>query len=169
MMWLPLLKRFWPYLAGAVALLVIGWHIYHAGYEAGYTASESRWQAAFAAAEKARDAANARADLAETQSRQISLESERHVAEIQASLASRAADAERANRDSLRKLARASCRTVPETGGTPARPDATPSGDERADRAAAVVTDIGRRCESDARTLAELQEWVRKQQAIPSR
>lgn len=167
MIWLDILRRFWPYLAG-LALITGAWMwAHHSGYESGYAASEAHWQPLFATAERERDAANADARRKEASSKALSQTVEAEHAKTVASLNLRAADAERSNLSLVRELAaRSRCGAVREASGSPAKPDATAQGDERLDRAAAGFTDLARRCESDAHQLAELQGWVRAQIVI---
>lgn len=166
-MWLGLLGRFWPWLAGAVALIGLALYINHAGYKSGYAASEAHWQPLFAAATLARDEANARAAVQEARSKAQSDQSEKEHAESLASLALRADAAERSNRSLVRELAaRARSGAVSQASGPASVADATTASDERLAGAADRFTDLARRCEADAATLAELQRWVTGQRSI---
>ena len=167
MIWLDLLRRFWKPLAGAALLIGSGWYLHHAGYESGHAASEAHWQPLFAQAERARDAANLAAHQKEADSTRLSQTAEAEHAKTVASLNLRAADAERSNLSLVRQLAaRSRCSAVREASGPAAVPDAAPASDERLAGAADRFTDLARRCESDARQLAELQGWVTGQLGI---
>lgn len=167
---LPLLLRFWPYLAGAAIIIGAGLWIDHHGYESGFAASEANWKPRFDAAERARDTANARADALQLASKHLSDEYESRHAQTVASLTARAADAEQRTAGLVRQLsARARCSTLPQASGSPAVPDATAASDPVADRASKDLVELARRCESDAHTLAELQGWVMEQRAILQR
>jgi len=162
--------RFWPYLA-AVVLLIGAWAwAHHTGYESGYAASEAKWQPKFEGAERERDAANARAQKKEADSIALSDQIERTHAETIASLTSRAADAEQRTAGLVRQLSvRARSCAVPPTGSASTVPDAASASDRVADRASKDLVELARRCESDGRTLAQLQRWVTEQRAIINR
>lgn len=164
---LALLARFWKPLAGAALILAAVLYTHHAGYKSGHAASEAHWQQLFADAEKARDAANEKARRKEEDSKAISDRSEKLHAETIASLNLRAADVQRDNRNLVRELAaRSRCGAVREASGPAPVPDAAAASDERFTGAADRFTDLARRCEADARTLAELQGWVTDQLVI---
>lgn len=166
-MWLSLVMRFWKLLAGALVILAAGWFLHHRGYESGFAASEAKWQPLFAAAEKARDVANEKARRKEEDSIQLAQMAEAEHAKTVASLNLRAADAERSNLSLVRQLAaRSRCGGLPKASGPTAIPDDATAGGERLAGAAGRFTDLARRCESDARQLAELQEWVTGQLGI---
>jgi hypothetical protein len=170
-MWLGLVSRLWPWLA--VALVLIGGAVYlrQSGYKAGYEASEAHWRPRFEAAAFARDVANEKARRTEADSKAITQQSEIEHAKTLSSLALRAADADKRIRAlSLRVTSAGTCRgEVRAVPGTPAEPDAAAASLERADRAGAGIADVGRRCELDAATLAELQTWVIEQRKIMTR
>ncbi len=167
MIWLDLLRRLWPYLAGLALIIGGGLYLHHRWYQAGYAASEAHWKPAFEAAQRALTAANERARRMEADSIALSQKVQAEHEKAVASLASRAADAESANRSLVRQLAaRSRCVAVPAAGGAAPEPDAASAGDPIADRAAADLTELARRGESDARTLSELQGWIRGQLAI---
>lgn len=166
-MWLLLLRKFWPYLLAAALVIGAGVWLHHRGYESGFAASEANWKPRFDAAERARDTANARADALQLASKHLSDEYESRHAQTVASLTARAADAEQRTAGLVRQLsARSRCSTLPPSSGSSPVPDATPASDPIADRASKDLVELARRCESDARTLAELQDWVTDQRAI---
>jgi len=166
-MWLGILSRAWPYLAGAIALIGLAIYLNQTGYRSGYAASEAHWQPLFEAAARERDEANARASVLEARSTALSAESEKQHAESMAALQARASDAERTNRTLVRKFAaRSRCGAVPEASGTPTVPDAGSASDERLAGTADRLTDVARRCESDSAQLSLLQNWIRSQQAL---
>lgn len=171
MIWLDLLRRFWPYLALSVGLIVGAWYTHHTGFVSGYAASEAKWRPAFDEATRARDAANAKARQTESDSSALSSQTEKAHGEQIASLNLRAADAaERIRALSVRIAAsHSSCGPVPTISGSPAVADAAASGESRAERAGTSISDTGRRCEADAITLANLQQWVTEQRGIFSR
>src|SRR6185295_18175217 len=130
-MWLGILSRAWPYLAGAIALIGLAIYLNQTGYRSGYAASEAHWQPLFEAAARERDEANARASVLEARSTALSAESEKQHAESMAALQARASDAERTNRNLVRQFAaRSRCGAVPEASGTPTVPDAGSASDE---------------------------------------
>lgn len=167
-MWLVVLRRFWPYLLGAVAVIGASWYFHHAGYESGYAASEAQWQPRFAEAGRARDAANAKARQQETESTALTQKAEVDHEKAVASLTLRAADADQRIRALGVRLAAAGARRceVPPISGAATVPDAAPPSTERAERAGASISDTGRRCEADAIALAALQRWLTEQRAI---
>jgi len=166
-MWLGLLSRVWPYLLIVAALSGAAWWLHHSGYESGYAAAEAKWQPRFAAAEEARAAADAKARQMEEDSKALSERSSRRYDETLASLNLRAADAERRYSKLLRdSSARASCGAVPQDGPAAGDSDAAAASDQRSDRIGRALAGLARRCEGDARSLAELQSWVRDQFAL---
>lgn len=165
---LPLLLRFWPYLAGAALVIAAyGW-AHHAGYESGYAASEAKWQPKFAAAERERDAANARTQMKEAESTHAVAESQRRIDETQKALHDRLADADsRLRALSLRYTAASARRCeMPQAPGASPIPDATARSNERAERAGASIAATGGRCERDAARLAEALRIYTEQRAI---
>jgi hypothetical protein len=167
-MWLLLLRKFWPWLAGVVIVVGSDWYFHHSGYISGYASSQAQWQTRFAEAERARDAANAKARQQETESTAITQKAEADHEKDMASLTLRAADAEQRIRALGVRLAAASARRceVPAVSGAAAVPDAARASAERAERAAASIGDTGRRCEADAIALANLQRWLTEQKAV---
>lgn len=165
---LPLLLRFWPYLAG-IALIIgaYGW-AHHAGYESGYAASEAKWQPAFAKAERERDAANARTRTMEESSTHITQSIEAEHADKISSLNLRVADADQRIRALGMRLAAASAHRcdVPEVSGATAVPDATTESVQRASEAGGRIARVGADCEADALSLTDLQRWVTEQHGI---
>ena len=169
-MWL-LLIRLWP-LWLALAGIFTGVALYqrHRGYESGYAASEAKWQPLFAQAERDRDKANEKARRTEEDSRTLSEQSEKQHAEQIASITSRAADAERSNASLVRQLAaRSRCGAMPQASGSATLSNAATTSQPVADRVAADLTELARRCESDSAQLSLLQDWVRSQQALFAR
>lgn len=168
---LALLLRYWKYGAALLALLGIWlWHEHalHAAHDAGWAENEARWQPILAAAQQELAAANARTQALESAAQAITNESEARHAQTIADLNQRAADADTRVRGLVRKLAAShSCGgTVSEAANASTVPDAAGAGDERVERAGGDLTGLARRCESDARTLTELQGWVREQQSL---
>lgn len=166
-MWASLLLRFWKPAIGILIGAGAVWYLHHHGYESGYAAADSKWHARFAQAERDRDAANEKARRTEEDSRAISARSESIHAEQIASITSRAADAERRVAGLVRQLStRTSCSTVPKASGAAKLPDAAPAVEPIVEQTSADLIELARRCESDAATLAGLQQWVREQQAL---
>lgn len=161
------LRKLWPYLLGAAAILGATWWVYHHGYESGYAASEAKWQARFDAAEHALTAANEKARQTEQSSRALTDQIEKQHAETIASLNLRAADAERRYASLLRKYSAGSgSDAVRQDGGAPGNTDAAGPSSELIDRTGRDLAALARRCESDAAALTDLQEWIRGQRAI---
>lgn len=166
-MWLSLLARFWKPLAGAALLIGASLYLHHAGYESGYAASEAQWQPRFAEAARARDAANTVARRKEADSTALSVQSEKQHDETIASLNLRAADAEHRYASLLRQhSAGPRSGAVPQDCSAAGDADATRASSELIDRTSKDFGSLARRCESDAATLTDLQEWVRGQRAI---
>jgi hypothetical protein len=167
-MWLLLLRKFWPWLAGAVLVVGSDWYFHHSGYVSGYASSEAQWQARFTEAERAREAANEKARQQETESIVVTQKAEADHEKAVASLNLRAADAEQRIHDLGVRFAAVSARgcKVPAVSGATAIPDAAPASTERVERAAASIGDTGRRCEADAVALSDLQRWLAGQRAI---
>lgn len=167
MIWLTLLRRFWPHLLAAGAVIAAGAYLHHSGYESGYAAREAYWKPLFDAAVDAKAKADARADALEAASNALSAQSEKSYAEKMASLTSRAADSDVRIRGLMRELAaRSRCREVSSVPAAPAIPDAASASDAGADRAGESIAGVGKRCEADAAALAELQNWVRGQASL---
>ena len=169
-MWLSLLMRFWPYLAGVALILGVGWYLHHAGYESGHAASEAKWQPLFAKAERELDAANARTRMKEAESNLAVAESQRRTDETLQTLHVRAADYDSRLRSLSMRYAAASarCSALPPASGAAPSPDATAGSVERAERAGASIAATGERCERDAARLAELQKLYIEQRTIVS-
>src|ERR1043166_6093454 len=109
-----LLLRFWPYLAGLIAIIGLAGYLHHAGFESGRAAERADWRPRFAAAERARDEANAAARHTEALSIQKSQTAEAEHEKKVASLNLRADAAEQRYASLLRQRpARASCSAVP--------------------------------------------------------
>lgn len=168
MIWADLLRKLWPYLAGVALLSGGALYLSHIRYEAGYAASEAKWRPAFDEATRARDAANAKARQTESDSTALSAQSEKTHAEAIASLNLRAADAaERIHALSVRIAAsHSSCERLPTIPGATPVVDAAASGESRAERVGASISDTGRRCEADALNLSTLQNWLIEQRGI---
>lgn len=160
-MWMGLLSRVWPYLAGAALLIGAGLYLRHTGYESGYAASEAKWQTLFAAAEKARDAANEKARRKEEDSTRISQTAEAEHAKTVASLTLRAADADKRIRAlGLRIAAASACRVEVSTApGSAAQPDGATESEQRASEAGGRVAAAGADCELDAAAKVEWQRF----------
>ena len=166
MIWLGLLKRFWPYLAFALAAMLILGGFYRSGYKAGESASAAFWQPRFDAADKARIAADARTESLATASTALTQRREAEHAETLQSLNDRAAASDVRVRGLMRQLATASRCEVPAVPGTTTLPDDSAEVQQRADTLGSRIVGIGRDCEADAATLAELQRWISDQRAI---
>ena len=168
MIWLDLLRRFWPYLAGVALILGVGGYLHHTGYESGYAASEAKWQPLFAAAERELAAANARTEKTEADSKALSSESQRRIDETSKALHARADDYDNRLRSLSVRLAaaRASCQSVPAVPNSPASPDGATESEQRAAEIGSRVAGIGADCESDSARLAEWQRWYTEQQAV---
>lgn len=165
-MW-TLALRFWPHLLALGAIIGLGWYIHHSGYEAGYAASESQWKPRFEAADRARTAANARATALETASKALSEQYEARHAETLQTLTVRAANSQRRIDGLVRELAARPGRCpMPEAGRSTPLPDEPSTGDQFLASAGVDLTEIARRCESDAAQLAALQAWIRDQFAL---
>lgn len=165
---MTLLLRLWPYLAGAALFIGGAAYLNHRGYAAGYAASEAKWQPLWKAADIARAEANARAATQEAQSKILTAAREKEYDEVVASIALRADAADGRVRDLMRQLSTThpgGCQ-LPQTGGTPANPDAASSFNERSERAGSDLVALARRCEEDAAALTSLQKWIREQLAL---
>jgi hypothetical protein len=163
-----LLLKLWPYLAGLALLSGGALWLHHSGYESGHAASEASWTQRFAEAERARDAANLAARNKEADSNRLTQMAEaEYAATLQTLHETSAAADQRIRALSVRIAAASASRcNVPALPGAPAVPDAAAASTARADGAGSRISDTGRRCERDAITLANLQAWLRGQQAI---
>jgi hypothetical protein len=169
-MW-ALLLRFWKPLAAVALVIGAALILHHRGYESGYAAAEARWQGRFAAAERAREAADEKAHRKEADSSLLTQKVDAEHEKAVASLTSRAIAADQRIRDLSVRLAAASARRgeVCPAPGASGKPDSATASVERAQRAGASISDVGRRCELDALSLAALQRWVTEQRAIINR
>lgn len=155
-----------------LAIAALAWWLLHRfgeeRYAAGEAARDRYWHPLFLAAEKAAAEANAHTAAIESAQTAATANAEARHAETVAALNARAADADqRIHALSVRLAAQSGRRCeVPAVPGTAPERDAIAAERERADRFAERIGDIGRRCESDAATLAELQSWVREQSAL---
>ena len=152
---------------GAALLAVIGalWGYGHLRFEAGRTAERDLWTPRLLAAQKAAADANARTLTVESAQKVATSEAEARHAETIAALNTRAADSERRIRALGLRIGTANargCEVSPVSAAAP-EPDADAAGGERAERAGSTIADIGRRCEADAASLHQLQQWVREQ------
>lgn len=169
MIWLGLIKRFWPYIAFAFGAALILGGIYRTAYKAGQREREAHYQPLFAAADKARAAADARTASLEASSKALTATTEARYAETLQSLETRAADADVRVGKLMRQLA-----TRPRSCEVSAIPGAAPEPDDssevlqRADAIGARLVGVGRDCEADAAQLATLQRWIEDQRAILS-
>jgi hypothetical protein len=167
MTWLALLARLWKPLAAVALLIGAGLYIHHAGYRSGHAASEARWQPLFQAAEKARDAANTRADAQEAASTALTEKTEADYAATLQALHVRADAADGRVRQLVRNLAaRARCGALPEASGPASSAADAGTGDQRADQIGIGLVGIARDCEADAAQLDALRGWVGDQLAI---
>ena len=156
------------YGAAVLALVAALWGYGHQRFEAGRNAERDLWTPRLLAAQKAAADANARTLTIESAQKIATSEAEARHAETIAALNTRAADAERRIRAVSMRI------TSGHSGGcgvsavsaTPAEPDADTAGGERAERAGSRIADIGRRCEADAASLHQLQQWIREQAAL---
>lgn len=167
MIWLGLLKRFWPYVAVALAAAFILGGTYRTAYKAGQREREAHWQPLFAAADKARAEANARTANLEAASKALTATTEARYVETLQSLEARAADADVRVGKLMRQLATRprSCE-VSAVPGPAAVPDDSSEVQQRADAIGSRIVGIGRDCEADAAQLATLQRWIEDQRAI---
>ena len=162
---MPIPWRLVAYVAAVLALVGALWGFGHLRFEAGRNAERDLWTPRLLAAQKAAADANARTLTIESAQKIATSEAEARHAETIAALNTRAADAERRIRTlSVRITSGHSggCDLSP-VSGTAAQPDGEPAGGERAERAGSGIADIGRRCEADAASLHQLQQWVREQ------
>jgi hypothetical protein len=167
MLWLRVLRRFWPYLAGAVLIGGAIWYVHSLGYKAGEASREAYWKPRFDAAEHARIAADARAEAQEAISRTISRDSDIRYARLVSDLNTRFVDADRSIRALSVRIASlaTSSGQVPTVPGAARSSDAASEIDRRAAEAGGSIASIGAGCEADAVQLAELQRWIEGQQA----
>lgn len=166
-MWLALLRRFWRPLAAVAGLLILTLAVHHRGYTAGRETERAVWLPQILAAEKAKAEADARAESIERASTALTAQYEaRHDETVQA-LNARAAAADGRVRSLVRDLAKhpRSC-PLPEASGPATVSDADSAGDEFAGGIGGDLVALAQRCESDSRTLAELQRWIVDQRAI---
>jgi hypothetical protein len=156
------------YASVVLALLAALWGYGHQRYEAGRSAERARWEPALAAAEKAAAEADARTVTLESAQKLATSAAEARHAETIDALNARAADADRRIRALSLRLASDAARRceMPGVSGTAAESHAGAGGDERAERAGSSIADIGRRCEADAASLGQLQQWIREQAAL---
>jgi hypothetical protein len=171
MIWLALLKRFWPYLAGAVLIGGAIWYVHTLGYKAGEASREAYWKPRFDAAEQARIAADARAEAQEAISRTISRDSDIRYARLVSDLNTRFVDADRSIRTLSVRIATLAARggevsTVPGAAGSL---DAAAEIERRAAEAGGSIAEIGAGCEADAAQLAEIQRWIEGQRSALNR
>jgi hypothetical protein len=160
-MW-PVILRFWKPLLGALLVLAILW----VAYSHGRKAERAEWEPRFAAAERAKAAADARAEAKEELAKRLSAESDTRYADTIFRLNERAIDTQRGIDRIVRELAaRAGGGEVPADPAATRSTDAASTGDERLERAAAGFGDLARRCEADALRLVEFQRWVTEQRA----
>lgn len=170
MIWLALLKRFWPYLAGAILVGGAIAYVHHQGYKAGEAAREAQWKPRFDAAEQARIAADARAEAQEAISRTISRDSDIRYARLISDLNTRFVDADRSIRALSVRLATlaASRGEVSADGSAPSGSNAAAEIAQRAAEAGGSIAAVGAGCEADAAQLAELQRYTVEQAALKS-
>ena len=155
---------------GAALLTLVGalWGYGHLRFEAGRNAERDLWTPRLLAAQKAAADANARTLTIESAQKVVTSETEARHAETIAALNTRAADSERRIRALSLRIASGNsggC-SMSQVSATPAEPDADAAGGERAERAGSRIADIGRRCEADAASLHQLQQWIREQAAL---
>lgn len=162
--------RYWKLGAAVVvALFLVGAILSfgHERYEAGKTAERARWQARFDQAQQDLVEANARVQTLEAAQIAISDDYARRFDESNQIRADRAAAADARIRQLLRDLAaRARDREMCAVPITAPEPDEPAPVVERIERAGERFGRIGAGCESDARTLNLLQQWVRAQTAL---
>ena len=165
---MTVLLRFWPYLLGGALVVGAAIWVNRLGYESGYNASESKWRPAFDAANKALAEANERTRQQEAASRALTQKAEAEHAQTLASLQVRYADADKRIRALSVRLASSSADRceLPAVPGTTAVLDGASGSSERAERAGASISDVGRRCERDAAKVSLCQMWIREQLAI---
>ena len=165
---MPIPWRLVAYGAAVLALVGALWGFGHLRFEAGRDAERDLWTPRLLAAQKAAADANARTLTIESAQKIATSEAEARHAETIAALNTRAADSERRIRAlSVRITAgHSSGCGVSAVSTTPAEPDADTAGGERAERAGSRIADIGRRCEADAASLHQLQQWIREQAAL---
>ena len=152
-----------------LALLAGLWGYGNHRYQAGRADEKAVWVPVQIAAEKALAEANARAKTLESAAESITANVEAEHAATITELNARAAAADsRVRALSLRLTSRAaSCgREVPTIPDPSTDPNVPTPSEERAFRIGDALTELARRCEYDAASLAALQQWVREQQAL---
>lgn len=156
------------YGAALLAVVAVLWGYGHRRYVAGRSDERALWSPALVAAQKAAAEANARTETIESAQNAATSAAEARHAETVAALNARAADADlRIRALSVRIAASHPGRCeVPAVSATAAQPDADTAGTERVERAGSSIADIGRRCEADAASLRQLQQWIAEQSAL---
>jgi hypothetical protein len=168
---LAFLRLNWKPLVLLVIALAIYFALRHYGdsrYATGRSDEKAIWMTRLAAAEQARAVAEARTRTLETAADAITANAEARYAATVTDLNARAVDSDRRiHALSVRLAAHDFCRReLPALSRTAAESDAATASDTRANRAGAGISDTGRRCESDAATLAGLQQWLREQATL---
>ncbi len=165
---MPIPWRLVAYGAAVLALVGALWGYGHQRFEAGRTAERDLWTPRLLAAQKAAADANTRTLTIESAQKIATSEAEARHAETIAALNTRAADSERRMRALSLRIASGNsggC-DMSRVSTTAAEPDADTAGGQRAERAGSRIADIGRRCEADAASLHQLQQWIREQAAL---
>jgi hypothetical protein len=163
-MWLVLLKRAWPYIAGAVAL----WYVATQIYSRGELAERARWEPRLAAAEKAVAEANARSDERAEFSKRITSETDTRYADTIFRLNAERVDASRDIRTLSVRIATlaASVEQMSTLPRTASGADAASEIQRRAEEAGDGFVAVGAGCEIDAATVEAWQAWYRSQQLV---
>jgi hypothetical protein len=151
-----------------LALIAALWAYGHQRYAAGRSDERALWNPALVAAQQAAAEANAKTATIESAQKAATSAAEARHAETIAALNTRAADADRRIRALSLRIAtsRSSGCEVPAVSPATSKPDAGTAGAERVERAGSSIADIGRRCEADAATLRQLQQWIAEQSTL---
>lgn len=168
MIWLTLLKKLWPYIAGIALILGAAWYFHHTGYVSGRADELAVWKPRFDAAERELAAANARTEKAEALSSQAVARSQERIDETLKNLHARTVDYDGRLRSLSVRLAAAGahrCEVSPLPRSSPELAGPTES-EQRAAAAGSRIAIIGGDCEADSARLAEWQRWYTEQRAI---
>lgn len=150
-----------------LALCGAGFYTHHLGYTSGQAQRDSYYAAMIRNATTAQQAAEARAEKLQQSANDIAANIEKEHEQVETTLAQQASAAQSRIADLLRQhtpSCAANPPAVPPVAPSPSGAATSPPGADSPDRLAAALTDLARRCESDANRLGQFQEWYRQQQ-----
>jgi hypothetical protein len=144
-----------------------GIYAHHRGYTAGQAQRDSYYAIMIRSATLAQQAAEARAGKLQADSEDITTNIEKQHEQVETTLAAQASTAQSRIADLLRQRAPACAAAhsaMPSIPASPSGTAASPPGEQRTERLAADLTELAKRCESDAIKLNQFQEWYRAEQ-----